>query len=72
MSILEKNGKLFAQTLYNAGAEDVALIPLGGDRYQPDGFPSGFSMTFVRQNGTIELLQVQQSNAAPWTILEKS
>lgn len=72
VTILEKNGKLFAQVLYAAGAENVALIPLGGDRYQPDGFPSGFSLTFVRQNGTIELLQVQQSNAAPWTILEKS
>lgn len=72
VTILEKNGKLFAQMPYAAGTEDVALLPLSGDRYQPDGFPSGFSLTFVSQNGKIEVLQVQQSSAASWTILEKS
>lgn len=71
LMILEKDGTLIAQLESARGTEDVALVSVGGDRYQPDGFPTSFALTFVRQGGQIELLQVQQPGGGSWTISEK-
>ena len=51
--IFEKDGQL---TWHVDGAQDRALIHLGGNRYQREGLPSGFTISFRAQSGKMELL----------------
>ena len=55
--VTEKDGKLYMRMPAGSGTRDVALLSVGGDRYEPDGYPGGFSCTFVERNGKIMLLQ---------------
>jgi len=55
--VTEKDGKLYMRMPAGSGTRDVALLSVGGDRYEPDGYPGGFSCTFVERDGKIVLLQ---------------
>jgi hypothetical protein len=65
----EKDGKLYVQMQTSSGARDAALVSVGGDRYALDGYPAGFSCTFVKQEGKIRLLLA--SGPGDLTILGK-
>jgi|KBSMisStandDraft_5_1062788.scaffolds.fasta_scaffold161963_1 hypothetical protein len=51
--IVEKEGQL---TWHVDGTQDRALLHLGGNRYQREGLPSGFTISFREQSGKTELL----------------
>ena len=51
--IFEKDGQL---TWHVDGAQDRALLHLGGNRYQREGLPSGFTISFREHSGKTELL----------------
>jgi hypothetical protein len=68
VNIIEKKGKLYVQMLSARGVQDVALVSTGGDRYQPAWFPGGFSLTFVKLDGKVQLLKQYPGRL---TILEK-
>jgi len=51
--ISEKDGQMIWHV---DGSQDRALIHLGGNRYQRQGLPSGFTISFRAQSGKTELL----------------
>jgi hypothetical protein len=51
--IFEKDSRL---TWHVDGAQDRALLHLGGNRYQREGLPSGFTISFRERSGKTELL----------------
>jgi len=51
--IFEKDGQL---TWHVDGAQERALLHLGGNRYQRQGLPSGFTISFRAKSGRTELL----------------
>jgi len=55
-TVYEKDGKLYVRMQTSSGARDSALVSAGGDRYELEGYPAGFSCTFVTQEGKIRLL----------------
>jgi hypothetical protein len=57
-TIVEKDGKLYQQRQGAGQTADVVLVSIGGDRFRPEGFPSGFSVTFLKKDGRVWLLQL--------------
>jgi hypothetical protein len=51
--ISEKDGQMIWHV---DGVQDRALIHLGGNRYQRQGLPSGFTISFRAQSAKTELL----------------
>ena len=64
--IFEKDGQL---TWHVDGAQERALLHLGGNRYQRQGLPSGFTISFRAKSGKIELLM--EDPIRPSVIREK-
>lgn len=57
VTIIQKGGGLYRLLRRPGTTINVHLVPGGGDRYNLDGFPYGYSpMTFIRRNGKIQLL----------------
>ena len=68
VTITESDGKL-CQRREDDGAQNIILRSLGGDRYAPDGLPSGFSLTFVVRDRKVELVLVRPTMAP--SVLQK-
>jgi retinol-binding protein 3 len=69
MIITESGGKLYEQRRGAGESADIPLRRIAGDRYAPVGFPDGFSLTFVKSNGSVNLVLVQPPT--PPSLLEK-
>jgi hypothetical protein len=67
-TIRVEDGALRIRMRAGSGVRDAALAHAGGNRYAPEGYPSGFSCVFVRQQDGIRLLV---SEAGRLTVLGK-
>jgi hypothetical protein len=54
VTILERDGRLIQRV---AGRPDVALVPVGGNRYRLEGFPDGHFTSFRATDGKVQLLR---------------
>ncbi|MBV8909235.1 MAG: S41 family peptidase [Gammaproteobacteria bacterium] len=55
MTILEKDGRLVQQR--PAGAPDIPLVLVGGNRYRLEGLPEGHFVSFRVKDGRVQLLR---------------